>query len=130
MAKSNVDPHNRIAKQWATNLSEKQLYLVQLTSEGKIELCGAGGEGYVLAEPGELTGEYTEGVRAYGTIVVGSERQKVIVGGTVAIGNQLESNSEGKAVKASNGLVVGVALEAGVAGDIVEMLTCVPVTTA
>lgn len=123
MAKSNVDPHNLVAKKCATELKEKQYYLVKLTTANEIELAGAGVAAYVLAEPAE------EG--QYGTIVMGAERQKVILGGTVAVGNGLTANSEGKAVKETGeGLIVGVALEAGVAGDIVEALTTVPVTKA
>ncbi len=131
MAKSNVDPHSFIALQWAEDLSAKQFYLVEINTERKIEIAGEGEAAYVLAEPGELEAEFKEGIRAYGTIVVGAERQKVILGGEVAVGDRLTSSSEGKAVKESGeGYVVGVALESGVAGDIVEMLTCVPVTKA
>lgn len=123
MALSNVDPHNLVARKCATELKEKQYYLVKLTTADEIELAGAEEAAYVLAEPAE------EG--QYGTIVMGAERQKVLLGGTVAVGNELMSNSEGKAVKAAgSGYIVGVALEAGVAGDIVEALTTVPVTKA
>jgi hypothetical protein len=130
MAKSNVDPHNFIALQWATNLSAKEFYLVKLTSERKIELASTGEAAFILYEPNGTEAEYNEGIRPYGTIVAGSERQKVILGGVVAVGNQLECNSEGKAIKASNGIIIGVALEGGVAGVVVEALTCVPVTVA
>jgi hypothetical protein len=122
MAKSNVDPHALKAVKSATNLLEKEFYFAKLTSTGECELAGAGEAGYAITEGAEVGG--------YSTLVFGAERQKVIIGGAVAVGNQLEVNSEGKAIKASNGLVVGVALEAGVAGDIVEALVCPPVTTA
>jgi hypothetical protein len=122
MAKSNVDPHALKAVKSATNLLEKEFYFAKLTSTGECELAGAGEAGYAITEGAEIGG--------YSTLVFGAERQKVIIGGAIAVGNQLEVNSEGKAIKASNGLVVGVALEAGVAGDIVEALVCPPVTTA
>lgn len=122
MAKSNVDPHALKAVKSATNLFEKEFYFAKLTTTGECELAGAGEAGYAITEGAEVGG--------YSTLVFGAERQKVIIGGAVAVGNQLEVNSEGKAIKASNGLVVGVALEAGVAGDIVEALVCPPVTTA
>lgn len=123
MAKSNVDPHALKAVKAATNLSEKQFFLAKLTATGECELASTGEAGYVIAEPAEA--------EQYATLVMGSERQKVILGGTVAAGNNLTVNNEGKAVKETGeGLIVGVALEAGVAGDIVEALMCVPVTKA
>jgi hypothetical protein len=122
MAKSNVDPHALKAVKAATNLEEKEFFFAKLTSTGECELASTGEAGYAI----------TEGVEkgAYATLVFGAERQKVQIGGTVAIGNQLEVNSKGEAVKASSGLVVGIALEAGLSGDIVEALLCPPVTTA
>lgn len=123
MAKSNVDPHALKAVKAATELAEKQFFFAKLTSTGECELCGAGEAGYVITEPAEKGG--------YATLCFGSERQKVQIGGTVAVGTILTVNSEGEAVKESGtGIIVGVALEAGVAGDIIEALVCVPVNKA
>jgi len=123
MAKSNVDPHALKAVKAATDLSEKEFYFAKLTSTGECELAGAGQAGYAITE-GAVEGGYV-------TLVFGAERQKVVLGGAVAIGNNLTVNAEGAAVKETGeGLIVGVALEAGVAGDIVEVLLCIPVTKA
>lgn len=123
MAKSNVDPHALKAVKAATNLEGKEFLFAKLTSTGECELCSTGEAGYAITEGAEQGG--------YATLVFGSERQKVLLGGTVAIGTILTVNSEGAAVKESGtGIIVGVALEAGVAGDIVEVLVCVPVNKA
>ena len=123
MAKSNVDPHALKAVKAATNLEEKEFYFAKLTSAGECELASTGEAAYAITEGAEKGG--------YATLVFGTERQKVIIGGAVAIGNNLTVNSEGKGVKETGeGLIVGVALEAGVAGDIIEALMCAPVTKA
>lgn len=123
MAKSNVDPHALKAVKAATNLEEKEFFFAKLTSTGECELASTGEAGYAITEGAEKG--------AYVTLVFGAERQKVQVGGTVAIGNNLTVNSKGEAVKETGeGLIVAVALEAGLSGDIVEVLTCPPVTKA
>jgi hypothetical protein len=123
MAKSNVDPHALKAVKSATNLLEKEFYFAKLTSTGECELASTGEAAYAITEGAEAGG--------YSTLVFGAERQKVIIGGTVAIGNNLTVNSEGKGVKeVGEGVIVAVALEAGLAGDIIEALMCVPVTKA
>ncbi len=123
MAKSNVDMHALKAVKAATNLEEKEFFFAKLTATGECELASTGEAGYAI----------TEGVEkgAYATLVFGAERQKVQIGGVVAIGNNLTVNSKGEGVKETGeGLIVGVALEAGVAGDVIEALLCPPVTKA
>lgn len=123
MALSNVDPHNLVAALAAENLSEKQYYFAQYNSKGEAILCKEGEPGYVIMEPAEQ-GQYV-------TLAVGAERAKCVLGGSVTVGENLTVNSEGKAVKESgSGLIVGVARETGVAGDVIEVLTCTPVTKA
>ena len=123
MAKSNVDPHALKAVKSATNLYEKEFYFAKLTSTGECELASTGEAGYAITEGAEVGG--------YSTLVFGAERQKVIIGGVVAIGNRLTVNSKGEAVnEVGEGYIVGVALEAGVAGDIIEVLLCPPLTKA
>ena len=123
MAKSNVDPHALKAVKAATNLEEKEFYFAKLTTTGECELASTGEAAYAITEGAEKGG--------YATLVFGTERQKVIIGGAVAVGNNLTVNSEGKGVKeAGEGVIVCVALEAGVAGDIIEALMCAPVTKA
>ena len=124
MALSNVDPHSLVGNgRAAKSLSGKQYQLAKYLTNGEVELCGEGEAGYVITEDA-AEGEYP-------TLVIGSERAKVRLGGTVAIGETLMSNGEGKAVKATSGkLIVAIAREAGASGDIIEVLTVPPAVKA
>ena len=56
------------------------------------------------------------------TVAIG-ETVKVILGGTVAVGDYIVSDANGKAVvRVAEVNVFGIALQAGVAGDTVEVL--------
>lgn len=125
MALSNVDPHNLVSARAAKSLSGKQYQLAKLTASGEAELCGEGEAGYIISE------DAVEG--DYATLVIGAERTKVKLGGTVAVGETLMSNAEGKAVKTTSGsgkLIVAIAREAGASGDIIEVLTVPPAVKA
>lgn len=125
MSLSNVDGHAFVTAKAAEDLSEKQHHLVKYNEAGEIVVCTEGAAGYVL------TDQPAEG--EYGTVVVGSERQKAVAGASIKVGENLTSNGSGElivAVAASGHLIVGIAREAGVSGDIVEILTVPPVTKA
>lgn len=120
MALSNVDPHNFAEFTSKAALLEKENYYVKFDADGELVVCTAGAPGYVLVEGGE-SGEPC-------TIVVGSERQKVICKAAIKVGEPLASNGSGEAVVAAEGnYVLGIALEAGASGDVIETLTAPPV---
>lgn len=81
----------------------------------------------VLASASDIRGVVDRGAKAGDStsyaLINGSGSFKVRLGGTVAKGDALTSNSNGFAVKASAGNVVfGTALAAGGEGDVVEYL--------
>lgn len=121
MANSNVDPHafKAVIAASASSLEGKEFHYVKFNSAEELELCTEGAVGFVLVEGPTKAG--------YGTIVVGAERQKVVLGASVKIGEALMSNSEGKAVKATgSNVVLGVALATGVSNQLIETLTAPP----
>jgi hypothetical protein len=125
MAVINVDPHSFVSARAAKSLSGKQYQLAKYLTNGEVELCGEGEAGFIISE------DAVEG--DYATLVIGAERAKVRLGGTVAIGETLMSNGEGKAVKTTSGsgkLIVAIAREAGASGDVVEVLTVPPAVKA
>lgn len=125
MAKTNVDPHNYRAGTAKVDLSAKIWHFVKVDETNELELCGEGQAGYVLTEDPKA-GET-------GTYVIGAEQTKVVCKAAIAIGNLLCSNAEGEAIvaaAASGHIILGVALEAGASGDIIEILTAPPVAKA
>lgn len=86
-------------------------------------ICTAG----VLVQGGAATdavvGVITKGGLTYSDVCLFG-KTKVIVGGTVAIGDRLTSTTGGKALKATTGArqEVAIALEAGVSGDVIEIM--------
>lgn len=121
----NVDGHSLVSAKAAKDLTGKQWYLAKLNSKGEAELCGEGEAGFVIYE------DAAEG--DYATLIIGSERAKVTLGGTVAVSETLMSSTEGKAVKTvaeSKKLIVAIAREAGASGDIVEVVTIPPAAKA
>jgi hypothetical protein len=123
MALSNVDPHALVAAKIATNLTGDQFRYVTLNESSELELCASGAAGYVLVEDGA--------VGDFGTIVVGTERQKVLCKGAIKVGDLLMADSTGEAIKATTGkYILGIAREEGTSGAVIESLTVPPVTKA
>lgn len=54
----------------------------------------------------------------------------VLCGGSVAAGDIIGANSSGRAVKATSGVALGIALEAGAEGDVIEVRVCPHAVTA
>ena len=48
----------------------------------------------------------------------------VLCGGSVAAGDIIGADSSGRAVKVTSGVALGVALEAGAEGDVIEVRVC------
>jgi hypothetical protein len=103
----------------ASDLSSKQYTLVKFDGSGNLTPAVAGDLSFPLQD------NPTSG--HYGTFgVVGLS--KVVLGGTVAAGGALSSDANGKAVAATvasgafTTAVVGIALQAGVSGDLIRML--------
>lgn len=101
----------------AADLDTKQYFIVRLDTNGKAVLA-AGATGLLI---GVLQNEPKSGegalVRFVGTT-------KVKAGGTIAIGDYVTSDANGKAVATTTAgdVVMGRALEAAVADDVVEIL--------
>lgn len=136
----------------AADLSTKQYYAVTVNSSGTVELCDAAGESVT----GILQNDPTSGQIA--TVAVGGI-SKGILGGTVASGAMVKTNSSGKFVSASAAVVdtteslsgnaesvgsatdpvigsyvFGIAVVGGVSGDIGQILIthmgAIPTTAA
>lgn len=54
----------------------------------------------------------------------------VLCGGSVAAGDIIGADSSGRAVKATSGVALGIALEAGAADDVIEVRVCPHAVTA
>ena len=100
----------------AADLSAKQYYAVKLDSSGKIALCDTAGDqafGILQDKPGAAN--RAGSVRRHGI-------SKAVLAGTVAVLDKLTTDQNGKLVKGYGAdRVVAIALEAGVAGDIVAV---------
>lgn len=96
----------------AADLSAKVYYLGTINSSGQLAVCG---------NQGIVAGVITEGKAAglYSTFSRGP-KIKCIAGGTIAAGERVESDANGKAV-AGTTAVFGVARTSAVSGDIVEV---------
>lgn len=101
------------------NLATKQYYLLKAdTTADQVVLAGANDK--VL---GVLQDKPNAAGKSASVTVIGTT--KVVLGNTVAYGDSLISDANGKAIAVGatvNGNVIGYALAAGVAGDIIRML--------
>lgn len=114
----------------AADLSAKQFYAVKVDSAGKAALAGAGDRAF-----GILQNTPTQGQMAS---VAFDGISKAVAGGTIAAGAQVEVDANGKMVTASKavvdstvssatdavkgGNVIGIAMEAAVAGQIFSVM--------
>lgn len=103
----------------AADLTGKQFTLVKFDGSGNLVAATAGANAFILQDAPALnqTGTYA---------LVGVE--KCVLGGTVAAGDYVSSDANGKAVTATatagattGTRIVGQALAAGVAGDLVPI---------
>lgn len=99
----------------AVDLTDKQWYFGKIDTAGKIDLAGNGG---VVA--GII---YEADVAAKPVTLYWGASGKVIVGTAVTAGDQIASDANGKAKPAlTTNFVVGIALESGAAGTIIEFM--------
>lgn len=102
-----------------SDLSTKQWYLVKQTAVDTVDITSAGTDlvmGVIQNKP--KSGEIADVLR-----VGGGATLKVKIGGTVSIGDRLKSDSSGRGVTTttSGDVTFGIALQAGVSGDIIEV---------
>jgi hypothetical protein len=100
----------------AVDLTAKRYYLVKQDGSGNAVLASAATDKIEgsIDDPGNGT--------VLGAISIAKANGKVILGGTVAPGDQLTSDANAKAIATTTGgnYVFGRAVYAGVAGDIIE----------
>lgn len=97
------------------DLSAEQYKLVKVTASNTVEVAGAGelAIGVLQDKP----------VADQGGNVTVIGLTKVVAGGTIAAGAKVAANATGQAVVAAAGNeVLGIAQEAGVANDVIEIL--------
>jgi hypothetical protein len=88
---------------------------VQITSDYTVTLASAGSYSVGVSEGRAKTGDRID--------VMHSGIAEIIVGaGGVSAGDVIESDATGKAITLDEGAVAGIALENGVAGDIISIL--------
>jgi len=98
------------------DLSTKQFYFVSVASDGQIDPTGDG-----LDADGVLQDAPAAAGRAALVAIAG--KVKVVCGGVVTRGGPVASDASGTAVSAATGdIILGVALETGAAGRIIEIL--------
>lgn len=97
------------------SLATSQFKFVTLESDGQVDLADAAGERCLgIVENDPASGE--------AATVVMSGKTRIVCGGTVAAGAQLQTDASGTAITAASGDVsMGYALEAGVAGQVIAM---------
>jgi len=97
------------------DLSSSQYYLTKLDTNGNTVLATA--DAVVI---GSLQNKPKSGEAA--TIAIG-ETVKVVAGGTVAIGDSIVANANGKGItRTTEHNIFGIALEAGSDGSVIEVL--------
>jgi streptogramin lyase len=109
-----------LSREAGEDLTGKQYHIVKLDSNGKVVLCDAGSDSVI----GVLQNEPVNGDTAQVALNNGAGTYKVHCGGTIAVGATVGTNSTGKAISnttAGHGMV-GRALEAGVSGQIIEVM--------
>lgn len=103
-----------IGRPAASDLRTKLLHFAKLVEGEKIDVAAAGDEAFILEEVADAGRFVTIAMMGIG---------KVKLGGSVAIMAPLKPNASGQAVTATTGNTYSAkALQAGVAGDIVECL--------
>ena len=114
--------------QASTDLSADQFRFVVLNTSKQLVLAGANVSCLGVLQDAPSAAGRAAGVRCFGI-------SKVVLGGTVAANDKIASDANGKGVKATaasvsagtpeplaGSYVMGIALEAGVSGDVVSVL--------
>jgi hypothetical protein len=115
MATFKLDSAGCIARMAGENLSEKLYFIVKFNTTEEIVLCGDG--------EAPLGVVHESAAENYPVSVQIDGLAKVIVGsGGVTAGGRVASNATGEAVNAASGdYTLGIATEAGVAGQIIAV---------
>lgn len=98
------------------DLSAAQYKFVKQANTGRVGVCTVGGEnafGVLQNDPSAVDQEASVSVMGI---------TKVVAGGTVAIGDLVETDSAGRAVTASSGVVLGEAVSGGAVNNIISIL--------
>lgn len=101
----------------SADLSSNQYYVV-VESSGEVALASAATDNILgVLQNAPVAGDNAEVLGRHA-----NETGKVIAGGTIAVGDKLTTNGDGKAVTTTtaNDQVFGIARKAAVANDIVE----------
>lgn len=111
------NPNDSLTLEAAADLSTKQFYLAKLDANGKAVLAAAGTDKIIgaIEEPAKLASAAK--VNTGGVI-------KVVAGGAVAIGDDVTSDANGKAITTVTvgNRTIGIALAAAVLNDVFEVL--------
>lgn len=98
------------------DLSSSQFKFVESNSSGTATVCNSAGE-YAL---GVLQNDPTSGNAA---TIATSGISKVVLGGTVAINDQISTDASGRAIAATTGhKILGIAIKGGAVGEIGSVL--------
>lgn len=98
------------------DLSSAQYKFVKQASTGRVSACSVAGEnafGVLQNDPSAIDQE--------ASIAIGGVT-KVIAGGSVSIGDLVETDTSGRAVGASSGVVLGEAVSAGSTGSVMSIV--------
>jgi hypothetical protein len=98
------------------DLSAAQYKFVKQANTGRVSVCTVGGEnafGVLQNDPAAIDREAQVAILGV---------TKVMAGGTVAIGDLIETDASGRAVTASSGVILGEAVTGGSVGSIISML--------
>lgn len=120
-------------------MKSKDIALVRMANKTNTDLTGK--EGYIAEYNGGL--QVSGGTNALGVITEGGKEESDIAvlgtysgtvrakaSGTVTVGTKVVVDSAGKIKTAATGTVVGVALESGVADELVEIAPMQPVVVS
>lgn len=104
------------------DLSAKQFYIVKVSATNTVALASAATDklvGTIANKPAAATGASVEVAMRHG-----GGTQRVILGDTVSLNDYLTADSAGKAIATttSGNVILGMALEAGVVGDVIEYM--------
>lgn len=112
MATQRQDGWATDCKESAEDLTGKEFYFATRDSTGKLALCGNGEKIAGVISEGRIAGKHT-------SINTGGQL-KVIAGGSISVGDNVQSDGNGKAVTGSTN-AFGYAINAASAGEMVEI---------
>lgn len=98
----------------AGDLSTKQYTFVTQNSAGRAATTGAGLKAYGVQQNKPIAIDHATTVAYLGI-------SKVVAGGTIARNAEVEADSQGRAITKASGIVNGLAMEAGVVGQIIAV---------